>query len=114
MAELILSAFPRNHTGNFLAKSQIKTAATIAKLIHLKISLARSVTEPRLSSAAWALRATQKKRTTKLERTHNRPFCPIRFCFIEICLIGPLLPDHRDEAAFRECAEQFRRKAVGR
>ena len=34
------------------AKSQIKTAATIAKLIHLKISLARSVGEPPPSSAA--------------------------------------------------------------
>src|SRR4029077_7573189 len=104
MAELILSAFPRNHGGNFFANSHTSTAATIPKLIHLKISLARSVAALPPSSAALALNATQKKRSNKLVTICNRWFC----------LIGPHSQGCRDASAFAGCAAQFRRKVVRR
>src|SRR5258708_27164411 len=54
MAELILSALARKTGGSFLANAQINTPATIAKLIHLNISVGTAETFAPPSSAARA------------------------------------------------------------
>src|SRR5947209_17298665 len=61
MAELMVSAFLRKKGGVSLRKTQAIRAATIAKLIHLKISLARCVEAVPPSSAACAHIAEKSK-----------------------------------------------------
>src|SRR5882724_5895654 len=58
IAELIFSALPRNHGGNFLPNTQISAAATIAKLTHLN----NSVGAPEFALPSSAARAVTAKK----------------------------------------------------
>src|SRR5712664_1882645 len=102
IAELMASAFFRNTGGSNLPKTQTITPATMAKLIHLKISVARSVATLPLSSAACTLPAA-KNTTNRTPVAKRTP----RFRVIE-----PLSRERRDATAFAGCGVQFRRKAA--
>src|SRR5712692_390906 len=104
IAELTASALFRNTGGSNLPKTQTIAPATMAKLIHLKISVARSAAALPLSSAACAPTTAKSdtNRTPAAKRTR-------RFRVIE-----PLSRERRDAAEFAACGAQFPRKVARR
>src|SRR5713226_6658371 len=104
IAELMASAFFRNTGGSNLPKTQTITPATMAKLIHLKISVARSAAALPLSSAACTRTAAKNNTNKTLAAKRTR-----RFRVIE-----PLSREHRDAAAFAGCGARFQRKVARR
>src|SRR5258708_38984014 len=87
MAELILSGLARKTGGSFLAKTQIKPSATMAKLIHLNISVgtAEGLAPPSAARAA-AARNSEAPHTKSDEKMAWRSF------------IEPLETDWREAA----------------
>src|SRR5882762_1854426 len=104
IAELTASALFLNTGGSNLPKTQTITPATMAKLIHLKISVARSVATFPPSSAACAP-TTTKSNTNRALTTKSRE----RFRVIE-----PLSRERPDAAELAGRGAQFRRKVVQR
>src|SRR5712664_524358 len=102
IAELMASAFFRNTGGSNLPKTQTITTATMAKLIHLKISVARSAAALPLSSAACTLTAAKNTTNKTLAAKRTR----------RLGVIEPLSRERRDATAFAGCGVQFRRKAA--
>src|SRR5262249_33037136 len=100
----MFSAFRRNTGGSFFANTQRISAATIAKLIHLKISLKCSVEVAAPSSAAYALctlkRNSARHTATLAKIARNR-------------VIERLAPNHPDRLGFEERGSQFR-QPIGR
>src|SRR5258708_1601521 len=95
MAELIFSALARKTGGSFLANTQINTPATMAKLIHLNISVGTTEAFAPPSSAAKAApaRNAEAPHTTSEEKMAWRSF------------IEPL------ETDWREAAKSWQRSA---
>src|ERR1700724_2688020 len=85
----MVSAFLRKNGGVSFRKTQETRPATIAKLIHLKISLARSVVALPPSSAACAPTAAKSKITSAPARSFQTP----------LRVIEPLPQDRRRAAA---------------
>src|SRR6266849_5195533 len=104
IAELMASAFFRNTGGSFLPKTQRITPATMAKLIHLKISVARSVAAFPPSSPAFAP-TTAKSNTNRILTAKKEE----RFRVIEL-----LSGERRDAAEFAGRGARFPRKAAPR
>src|SRR5258708_38076766 len=90
MAELILSALARKTGGSFLANTQINTPATIAKLIHLNISVgtAEAFAPPYAAERAGPARHSEAPHTKNDEKMAWRSF------------IEPLETDWREAAKF--------------
>src|SRR5258708_1837729 len=90
MAELILSALARKTGGSFLANTQINTPATIAKLIHLNISVgtAEAFAPPSSAARAAPARHSEAPHTKNDEKMAWRSF------------IEPLETDWREAAKF--------------
>src|SRR5258706_16225568 len=88
MAEPIFSALARKTGGSFLAKTQINTPATIAKLIHLNISVgtAEAFSPPSSAARAALARNAEAPDTTSEEKMAWRSF------------IEPLETDSREAA----------------
>src|SRR5258708_39447407 len=76
MAELILSALARKTGGSFLANTQINTPATIAKLIHLNISVgtAEAFAPPSSAARAAPARHSEAPHTKNDEKMAWRSF----------------------------------------
>src|SRR5258706_12964554 len=76
MAEPIFSALARKTGGSFLAKTQINTPATIAKLIHLNISVgtAEALAPPSSAARAALARNAEAPDTTSEEKMAWRSF----------------------------------------
>src|SRR5258708_19089880 len=102
IAVLMASAFFRNTGGSNLPKTQTITPATMAKLIHLKISVARSAAALPPSSAARTLTAAKNDTTRTPTAKRTRRFR----------VIQPLQPERRDAALFAGCGARFRRKVA--
>src|SRR5258708_36814029 len=98
----MVSAFFRNTGGSNLPKTHTITPATIAKLIHLKISVACSVAALPPSSAACAP-ATAKSNTNSMAAAKQNGRFPV---------IEPLSRERRHAPVFRPCAAQFQRKVA--
>src|SRR3989454_9228380 len=103
IAELTASALARKTDGSFLPKTHTIRPATMAKLIHLKISVARSVAALPPSSAARKLTAAKSDTSSTPAANRTR-----RFPVIE------LLSQDRVAAEFAECGAQFRQIAERR
>src|SRR5258708_13562818 len=69
----MVSAFLRKNGGVSFRKTQAIRPATIAKLIHLKISFTRSVAALPPSSAACALIAAKSEIRSALAKTFHTP-----------------------------------------
>src|SRR3989449_7539442 len=104
IAELTASALARKTDGSFLPKTHTIRPATMAKLIHLKISVARSVAALPPSSAARKLTAAKSDTNSTPAANRTR-----RFRVIEL-----LSRERRDAAEFAECGAQFRQIAERR
>src|SRR5436853_1564144 len=104
IAELMASAFFRNTGGSNFPKTQTITPATIEKLIHLKISVARP-------TAAWSASSAARKHTARKSDTTTTPAetRQKRFRVIE-----PLSRERRDAVELRGCGARVRRKAERR
>src|SRR5260370_24899371 len=100
IAELTASALFRNTAGSNLPKTHTITPARIAKLIHLKISVARSVAALPPSSAAFAP-TTAKSNTNRILTARKKG---------GLRVIEPLSRERRDVAELAGCGSQFRRK----
>src|SRR5258708_35264414 len=104
IAELTASALFRKPGGSNLPNTHTITPATMAKLIHLKISVAPSLAALPPSSAAF-VPTTAKRNTNRILTARKRS----RFRVIEL-----LSPERRDAAEPAGCAEQSRRKVERR